>query len=226
RGLNPYFGTRTLTLVDSRRHVPTNQGGSVDLNFIPSVIIERMETVTGGASASYGSDAVTGVVNILLDKDMTGLRLEADYGVTGQGDGDNYHVGIGGGRELFGGRGHVVVGYEHQTQDAIFNCAEARDWCGEGVNLFTNSPSGALTRDTFPPLTNALIPGEPHLLILPNQRSGTHPNGLLSDRRAGATPYRYNAAATSLVPYDAGAVAPVSNMSSVIGGQCLPLLDV
>ena len=45
RGLNPYFGTRTLTLVDSRRHVPTNQGGSVDLNFIPSVIIERMETL-------------------------------------------------------------------------------------------------------------------------------------------------------------------------------------
>ena len=94
RGLNPYFGTRTLTLVDSMRHVPTNQGGSVDLNFIPSVIIDRMETVTGGASASYGSDAVTGVVNILLDKDFTGLKLETDYGATGEGDADNRGVGI------------------------------------------------------------------------------------------------------------------------------------
>ena len=94
RGLNPYFGTRTLTLVDSMRHVPTNQGGSVDLNFIPSVIIDRMETVTGGASASYGSDAVTGVVNILLDKDFEGFRLESDYGATGDGDADNRGVGI------------------------------------------------------------------------------------------------------------------------------------
>src|SRR5690606_12781460 len=52
RGLNPFFGTRTLTMVDSRRHVPTNQGGSVALNFIPSVLVDRMEIVTGGASAS------------------------------------------------------------------------------------------------------------------------------------------------------------------------------
>ena len=52
RGLNPFFGTRTLTLVDSRRHVPTNQGDGVDLNFIPTILIDRVETVTGGASAS------------------------------------------------------------------------------------------------------------------------------------------------------------------------------
>src|SRR5882672_5828276 len=65
RGLNPFFGTRTLTLVDSKRHVPTNQGGSVDLNAIPSILIDRMEVVTGGGSAAYGSEAISGVVNIL-----------------------------------------------------------------------------------------------------------------------------------------------------------------
>src|SRR5262245_4961677 len=91
RGLNPFFGTRTLTLVDSRRFIPTTQGDSVDLNFIPSILIERTEVVTGGASAAYGSGAVSGVVNILLDKTLQGVKLDVDYGSTGQGDGDNYH---------------------------------------------------------------------------------------------------------------------------------------
>ena len=113
RGLNPFFGTRTLTLVDSKRHVPTNNGNSVDLNAIPGVLIDRMEVVTGGASATYGSDAVTGVVNILLDKDLQGLKLDLDFG-SSDGDGDNQHIGIAGGTELFGGRGHIVAGAEYQ----------------------------------------------------------------------------------------------------------------
>src|SRR5215470_3395267 len=55
RGLNPFFGSRTLTLIDTRRFVPTNQGDGVDLNFIPSVLIDHIDSVTGGASAAYGS---------------------------------------------------------------------------------------------------------------------------------------------------------------------------
>ena len=82
RGLNPFFGTRTLTLVDSRRHVPTNQGDGVDLNFIPTILIDRVETVTGGASASYGSGAIGGVQNILLDRDYEGIKAEIDFGAT------------------------------------------------------------------------------------------------------------------------------------------------
>src|SRR4051812_42265891 len=54
RGLNPFFGTRTLTLVDTKRVVPTNEGGAVDLTLIPSMLVERTEVVTGGASAAYG----------------------------------------------------------------------------------------------------------------------------------------------------------------------------
>ena len=84
RGLNPFFGTRTLTLVDSKRHVPTNNGNSVDLNAIPGVLIDRMEVVTGGASATYGSDAVTGVVNILLDKDLQGHQARSRLRLVGR----------------------------------------------------------------------------------------------------------------------------------------------
>jgi outer membrane receptor protein involved in Fe transport len=224
RGLNPYFGTRTLTLVDSMRHVPTNQGGSVDLNFIPSVIIDRMETVTGGASASYGSDAVTGVVNILLDKDFTGLRLESDYGASGDGDGDNRGFGLAAGKELFDGRGHVVVGYEFQDQNSIDNCYTARDWCRDGQSIFVNSTTGIATTNT-PGTFSPIIAGEPHSIIVTGLRSGTTPNGLLSDRRPGATRYQFNDAGTALIPYDAGEYAQVQTARNVLGGEGRSVFD-
>src|SRR5690606_10855142 len=72
RGLNPFFGTRTLTLIDTKRVVPTTEGGEVDLTLIPSMLVERTEVVTGGASAAYGSDAIAGVVNVILDRDLEG----------------------------------------------------------------------------------------------------------------------------------------------------------
>ena len=74
--------------------------------------MQRTEVVTGGASAAYGSDAVAGVVNVVLDHELTGVRGQLDFGETFRGDGDETHVGVGFGQELFGGRGHVVVGGE------------------------------------------------------------------------------------------------------------------
>lgn len=94
RGLNPSNGTRTLTLVNSRRFVPTSTGGAVDLNLIPTAMIQRVETVTGGASAAYGSDAIAGVVNIILNTDLEGFRAQADYGQTFRGDGEGYHASL------------------------------------------------------------------------------------------------------------------------------------
>ena len=224
RGLNPYFGTRTLTLVDSMRHVPTNQGGSVDLNFIPSVIIDRMETVTGGASASYGSDAVTGVVNILLDKKFEGFKFETDYGTTSEGDADNRGAGFAVGKKVFGDRGHFVLGYEFQDQSKVDNCVTAREWCSVGRGLFVNSTTAIATTDT-PTAFTPIIAGQPHTLISDNLRSGTTPNGLLSDRRAGATRYQFNDAGTALVAYDAGQYAQVQTARSVIGGAGRSIYD-
>lgn len=138
RGLNPFFGSRTLTMVDTRRFVPTNQGDGVDLNFIPSVMIQRMEVVTGGASAAYGSGAISGVTNIILNRSLEGGKLEADYGVTGEGDGDDYHVAGAYGTELMDGRAHVVIGGEYQTMDSI-PCVTGREWCAAGYGTVTNS---------------------------------------------------------------------------------------
>src|SRR5690606_29965674 len=79
RGLDPAFGTRTLTLVDGRRMPSTsNQADVVDLNVIPSNLLQRMDVVTGGASATYGSGAMAGVVNLVLNNRMQGINLDLD----------------------------------------------------------------------------------------------------------------------------------------------------
>ena len=78
RGLNPFFGSRTLTLIDGQRAVSTNTLDSFDLNFIPQVLVQRIDTVTGGGSAVYGSGAVGGVVNIILDHQLEGGKFNAD----------------------------------------------------------------------------------------------------------------------------------------------------
>jgi len=147
RGLNPQFGTRTLTLVNTRRFVPTSDGGQVDLNLIPSIMIGRVETVTGGASAAYGSDAVAGVVNIILDNQLDGFKGQVDYGMTGQGDGETYHAAAAYGFRFGEDRGHFMIGGEYQNNEGVANCYEARDWCSEGWAFFTNEatiPPGML----------------------------------------------------------------------------------
>jgi len=139
RGMDPTFGTRTLTLVDGRRMVSTsNQADVVDLNIIPSNLLERMDVVTGGASTTYGSGAMAGVVNLVLNNRMSGLKLDLDYSENEAGDGASPHVGLSFGTPVFGGRGHFVLGTEWQKQNSIEDCAAARSWCAESRQLFSN----------------------------------------------------------------------------------------
>jgi iron complex outermembrane receptor protein len=232
RGLNPFFGTRTLTLVDTRRFVPTNQGGSVDLNFIPSVLIERMDVVTGGASAAYGSEAVSGVVNILLDHDLTGVKAEFDYAQSTHGDGDDYHAGLAGGMPLFGGRGHIVVGGEFQKSEAIRNCVTARDWCARGVGIFRNGPGGDFfDTQPSPHLYPQTIPGWPqHNIVEGLRRNQINTNGVIFNRTAGApTTLAFNDAGTGLVPFNiglAGHSTTVGPSNQVVGGDGRPTYDM
>src|SRR5690606_5859503 len=120
RGMDPAFGSRTLTLVDGRRMVSTsNQADVVDMNIIPSNLLQRMDVVTGGASATYGSGAMAGVVNLVLNNRMQGLNVDVDYGVNEVGDGGSPHVSISGGKSFFDGRAHGLFGVEWQNQTAI-----------------------------------------------------------------------------------------------------------
>ncbi|HEX8383388.1 MAG TPA: TonB-dependent receptor [Sphingomonas sp.] len=118
---------RTLVLLDGRRSVPSTVTGLVDVNTIPQLLVRSIEVVTGGASAAYGSDAVAGVVNFVLDKKYRGLKVQVDSGVTDKGDGFNYSFGVAGGLS-FGaeGRGHILLSAELAHRDGIFEVD--RDW--------------------------------------------------------------------------------------------------
>lgn len=111
---------RVLILLDNRRSVGSTIYGWVDINTIPQALIERVEVVTGGASSAYGSDAVSGVVNFVLNKKLEGLKISADTGVTSVGDGFNYSGSIAGGKSFADGRGHFVFNAEIAHQDGIF----------------------------------------------------------------------------------------------------------
>jgi outer membrane receptor protein involved in Fe transport len=219
RGLNPYFGTRTLTLVDGRRFVPTNQGQSVDLNFIPTVLVQRMETVTGGASAAYGSDAVSGVVNIILDKRLKGWKFDGSYGATEQGDGDNFNVGTAFGTSLFQGRGHIVLGGEYQQSSSIDDCSAARDWCGRSQGLLVNGGNG------FEPLGTAygppLDPGKPHRFRASNLRvNQANAYGVIYNGVAGAsTAISADASGTGTGSFAIGQYGDAGPTQTVIGGD-------
>jgi iron complex outermembrane recepter protein len=130
---------RTLVLVDGRRHIPSTDTANVDLNLIPPLLLDRTEIVTGGASAAYGSDAVAGVINVILDKDLEGVRWQADVYESGEGDGTSRHVSAAGGTELFGGRGHLIIGGEYEDADGVESCIRTRDWCRNAPGIVTNA---------------------------------------------------------------------------------------
>ncbi|MET0280308.1 MAG: TonB-dependent receptor [Steroidobacteraceae bacterium] len=133
---------RNLVLVDGRRFAPVTRESTVDLNLIPSGLVERLDVVTGGASAAYGSDAIAGAVNVILNKNLTGIKAQLDYGVTEEGDGENYHAALAGGAAFAGGRGHFVLGGEYAKQDGIGDCF-TRSFCRPGASV-NNSGAGAV----------------------------------------------------------------------------------
>lgn len=117
---------RTLVLLDGRRLGPANKFGTVDIGIIPEALIQSVEAVTGGASAAYGADAVTGVVNFRLDTDFEGLKYGAQFGTTTQGDGDNYKVNVAYGTDI-GERGHIIVSAEYFEKEGIESIASLQD---------------------------------------------------------------------------------------------------
>ena len=122
---------RTLVLLDGRRSVGSTVTGLVDVNTIPQMLVKSVEVVTGGASSAYGSDAVAGVVNFVLDKKYSGLKVQVDSGITDKGDGFNYSLGVAGGLSFgSGGRGHLLVSAEVEHRDGIFQID--RDWNATG----------------------------------------------------------------------------------------------
>lgn len=116
RGLGP---TRTLVLINGRRLNPSVNDGTVDLNNVPTRLIERVEVVTGGASAVYGSDALAGVVNFILKNDFEGLDIGYQNGFSDKGDGNEYQLDMVLGGNFADGRGNTTVYASYYDRESI-----------------------------------------------------------------------------------------------------------
>src|SRR5690606_37927196 len=111
---------RTLLLVNGRRHVAATAGdAAVDVNTIPVALIDRIEVLTGGASAVYGADGVSGVVNFVLKDDFEGLDPRVQTGVSDQSGGENTFVSVVAGRNFLGAQGNFTLGAEYSITDRV-----------------------------------------------------------------------------------------------------------
>ncbi len=118
RGLG---SVRTLVLVNGRRYVSSNQNpGVVDLNTIPAALVEKVDILTGGASAIYGSDALGGVVNFLIKDDFEGVQADLSVEQSEDGDGNIYTSNVIVGGNFDDGRGNAVVSFEYTSREAVF----------------------------------------------------------------------------------------------------------
>lgn len=127
---------RTLVLVDGQRSVGSILTGVVDVNNIPQSLVERVEVVTGGASAAYGSDAVSGVVNFILDKNYTGFKGEFDANRSGEDDNQSMRGSLTFGTPFAGDRGHIIANVEAIDDDGVMGVP--RDWNQNGWYTIPN----------------------------------------------------------------------------------------
>jgi iron complex outermembrane receptor protein len=134
RGLG---ANRTLLLLDGRRFGSTDATGGVDVNVIPTVLIRKIDIVTGGASAAYGSDAVSGVVNMFLDNEFEGLKTDVQYGQSRYDDVRQTGASFGYGKSLLGGRLHFVTAGDY-TKNTGQASQASRPWGRNNVALLNN----------------------------------------------------------------------------------------
>lgn len=138
---------RTLVLVNGRRRVPAMPGTSaVDVSTIPPNLVERVEVITGGASALYGADAVAGVTNFILKKDYEGVDSSFRYGASTRGDLDSYDFDFLYGTNFAEDRGNVTLFAAYGNQPGTIS-GEDRPWTARGYPLYVTGDDGIVVRD-------------------------------------------------------------------------------
>jgi iron complex outermembrane receptor protein len=176
---------RTLVLLDGRRAAPSARDGSTDINLIPQELVKRVDIVTGGASAAYGSDAVAGVVNFVLDTRFSGLKATLQSGISDEGDAPTYKASLTAGLAFADGRGRIVASASYFDTKGLQSITD-RGWGRSGIGF----------------LSNPAVPGQ--LIFRENLRASTaSPGGLIL---SGPMAYRQFAPDGSLVPFSRGSL--------------------
>lgn len=145
RGLGPQ---RNLVLLDGRRLLPSNSDGTVDINQLPAGIVGNVEIITGGASAVYGSDAVSGVVNFKTKRPENGLEIASSYGTTEAYGGSQWDVNAIGGLNTPDGKGNITVAVEYTRVTHV-------NWGAIPFNLSNHAGVTPLVTGQWVPGTNA-----------------------------------------------------------------------
>jgi len=139
---------RVLVLLNGRRTEPTTTQGYVDVNTFPDLLVKRVDIVTGGASAAYGSDAVAGVVNFVLDTDFKGLKLDAGTGISSRGDNASYKFRAAFGTSFGNDRFHLIASVDWFKSDGILN-SDGRNWDSLHYNVIANPTFATDGRTAF-----------------------------------------------------------------------------
>jgi outer membrane receptor protein involved in Fe transport len=210
RGLGPQ---RTLVLVNGRRHVAgdiLSNAVSPDVNTIPTDLIERVDIVTGGSSAVYGSDAIAGVVNFVLKDHYDGLQIRGQSGISGQGDAPSSFVSALGGKNFADGRGNVTLALEYAHQ-GDFYAADRKEY---------RTQNGFVTVDSDPFGTPNGSDGTPDRVFYRDIRSGSYANGgMFIGNQCGNYYCSYHFLQNgNLVPVT-GTKVGTSSIGSFIGGD-------
>jgi hypothetical protein len=161
---------RTLTLLDNQRFMPANVTGVPDISEFPQILIQRVDVVTGGASASWGSDAIAGVVNFITDKKFEGFKANISSGLSTYGDNATLTVQAAAGVSFAGGRGHFEVAGEFSHLDGVEGGWQQLSCCGGRLD---NSLSGGRKWFSEPTILQYATPaatpaGQPQYFVTAN----------------------------------------------------------
>lgn len=187
---------RTLVLLDGNRIAPSYYNGTTNIDMLPQMLVKRVDVVTGGASATYGSDAVAGVVNFVLDHRFNGFKADVQAGLSSYGDGGSYRLGAAFGANVLT-KGHFEASTEYYKADAIADSSSrpyglsSCNWTGIGSQA------------------------SPFTLSCDTKQSNTSPYGLITTGPLAGK--QFSADGKSIVAFNPG--TPTGTLNSNIGGD-------
>src|ERR1700733_10082453 len=190
RGLSPL---RTLVLLDSQRVVGGNFNGAVDVSQMPQMLIQRVDVVNGGASASWGSDAVAGVINFVTDKKFEGFKANAQAGLSTYGDAGNMLFQTAIGTSFAGGRGHFEVAGEYAYNDGLLPRYPVAQQHTAQPNIGGRTIARQSGNATYGTSASSVPAGQPQNFYGPlSQNTQQAASGLIPSGPFAATPFDAN----------------------------------
>ena len=215
---------RTLTLINGRRFVSGNSpslfvgaaaGSQVDLNMVPTALVDRIETISIGGAPIYGADAIAGTVNVILKRDFEGFDLRSNYGISQESEMEETVFSLAWGANSADGRGNVSLAFEHSDRGGMIE------------SDMPHHAAGWQFRENFDPVFRQVLVPRGTANIVSNNGALTPGTRLLPNRSLGVWPdgrYLQFAPDGSIVPYDVG--TRLDNAVWSAGGEGLFLPDV